>query len=599
MTADFYENEKLDGAEEQISYRDAFSRLIPYLKEHTKGLIICLILLAGGTLLSLYWPKLLRDALDINLAENDVKGLIYTVIAIGVIQLTTIIVQYIMRIKLEIIGQDVMLSLKRRIFHHILSLDVSYFDKNPVGRLMARVESDAEALRTMFTNTIVLIVGDIILIAGIYSLLFYFNWKLASILFINVPIIAVMVYIFHKKTTPKFYEVRRKMAEVTALLAEFLHGMSIVQIFHSGAYARKRVDNANRLKFDDDAYVNIAVILFFNTVFFVEYVKIGLILILGPMFDISFGTIVMFIIYVWRSFEPIWRTSEQLSTFQKAIAGSKRIFALLSEEPRITEPKNAVQWDGLTDAVEFENVTFSYTDDDNYVLKNVSFKIEKGKRVALVGVTGGGKSTVISLLLRYYDPQQGRVLIDGKDIRTIPTFDFRSKFALVLQDIVLFPGNIETNVSLESEKVTADDVRNACERVKADTFISKLKDKYTTEVSEKGSNFSRGERQLLSFARALVVNPDLLILDEATSSVDPETERMIQESLTKLMEGRTSLIIAHRLSTILDADEILVLKQGEIIERGTHLELIQQNGYYSDLFHLQFKNNNGELADAV
>ncbi|KAA3636382.1 MAG: ABC transporter ATP-binding protein [Calditrichaeota bacterium] len=599
MTADFYENEKLEGAEEQISYREAFAKLIPYLKEHTKGLIICLILLTGGTLLSLYWPKLLRDALDINLAENDVKGLIYTVIAIGLIQLTTIIVQYIMRIKLEIIGQDVMLSLKRRVFHHILSLDVSYFDKNPVGRLMARVESDAEALRMMFTNTIVLIVGDIILITGIYSLLFYFNWKLASILFINVPIIAVMVYIFHKKTTPKFYEVRRKMAEVTALLAEFLHGMSIVQIFHSGAYARKRVDDANKSKFDDDAYVNIAVILFFNSVFFFEYVKIGLILILGPIFGISFGTIVMFIIYVWRSFEPIWRTSEQLSTFQKAIAGSKRIFALLSEEPRITEPENAVQWDGLNESVEFENVTFSYTDDDNYVLKNVSFKIEKGKRVALVGVTGGGKSTVISLLLRYYDPQQGRVLIDGKDIRTIPTFEFRSKFALVLQDIVLFPGNIETNVSLESEKVTTEEVRNACETVKADTFISKLKEQYATEVSEKGSNFSRGERQLLSFARALVVNPDLLILDEATSSVDPETERMIQESLTKLMEGRTSLIIAHRLSTILDADEILVLKQGEIIERGTHLELIQQNGYYSDLFHLQFKNNNGELADAV
>ncbi len=598
MSTEFYEDEKLQDTELEISYKEAMKKLLPYLIEHKKGLSVCFGLLVGTTLFSLTWPYLLKRVLDVNVPSHDFNGLLLTVAAIGVIQLVTIVLQYFMRIKLETIGQDVMLSLKRTLFNHILSLDVDYFDKNPVGRLLARVESDCESLRLLFTNTIVLILGDIILLTGIYSILFYFNWKLALVLFLNIPIIGLFIYIFHKKTTPKFYEVRKNMAEVTASLTEFLHGMSIVQIFHRGEYARKKVFDANKTKFKNDVYVNIGMIIFFNTVFFFEYVKIGLVLILGPLLGVTFGTIVMFIIYIWRSFEPIWRSSEQLSTFQKAIAGSKRIFSLLSEESKIKQPLQPVVWSGLQQSVKFDNVSFSYTDDENYVLKNVSFEIEKGKRVALVGVTGGGKSTVISLMLRYYDPQKGTITIDGHDIKSIPTFEFRKRFALVLQDIVLFPGNVNSNISLDADNISQEDIIHAAKTVEAESFILKLAKQFETEVSEKGSNFSRGERQLLSFARALVVNPDLLILDEATSSIDPETERMIQASLKRLMEGRTSLIIAHRLSTILDVDEILVLKQGEIIERGTHIELIQQNGYYSDLFHLQFKPRNGEFADA-
>ncbi len=598
MSTEFYEDEKLQDTELEISYKEAMKKMYPFLLEHKKGLMICFALLVGTTLFSLTWPYLLKHVLDVNIPENDFSGLIYTVVAIGLIQIITIAFQYYMRIKLETIGQDVMLKLKRTMFHHILSLDVNYFDKNPVGRLLARVESDAESVRMLFTNTLVLILGDVILLVGIYAILFSFHWQHALALFVNVPIICLFIYIFHKKTTARFYEVRKNMAEVTAALTEFLHGMSIVQIFHRGKYARKKVFDANKIKFHNDVYVNIAVILFFNTVFFLEYVKIGLVLILGPIFGVSFGTIVMFIIYIWRSFEPIWRSSEQLSTIQKAVAGSKRIFSLLSEVSKIKQPLTPIAWNGLKQSVKFENVSFSYTDDENYVLKDVSFEIEKGKRVALVGVTGGGKSTVISLMLRYYDPQKGRITIDGTDIKDIETFEFRKRFALVLQDIVLFPGDVNSNISLEVETVSQEEIVKAAQTVEAEKFIKKLNKQYKTEVSEKGSNFSRGERQLLSFARALVVNPDLLILDEATSSIDPETERMIQASLKRLMEGRTSLIIAHRLSTILDVDEILVLKQGEIIERGTHLELIQQAGYYSNLFHLQFKPRNGEFADA-
>ena len=256
------------------------------------------------------------------------------------------------------------------------------------------------------------------------------------------------------------------------------------------------------------------------------------------------------------------------------------------------------EWPGVNDAIRFENVWFSYTDDEDWVLKDVSFEIEVGKRVALAGVTGGGKSTVISLLLRLYDPQKGKITVDGIDLRDIPLADLRKRFALVLQDIILFPGDVKANIGLNVAEVTEDRIYGAAATVAAHRFIEKLPDGYQTEVSEKGANFSRGERQLLSFARALAVDPDVLILDEATSSVDPDTERTIQASLKKLMHGRTSLIIAHRLSTILDVDEILVIRRGEIVERGTHTELLLQDGYYARLFHLQFKRRNGVASNA-
>lgn len=596
MTGDLYENE-ISQEEKVIGWRDAFGRLIPFLYPHKLGLTISFLLLASVTGLSLWWPILLKDALDIDIKNSDFNGLINTVVMIAIIQAVTIVLQYIQRVKLEIIGQDIMVALKEKLYYHILGLDVSYFDKNPVGRLMARVESDTEALRLMFTNTVVLLVGDALLIAGIFGVMFYNSWRLASILFMIVPITAVLIIIFEKKTTPRFYEVRRKMAEVTATLTEFLHGMSIIQIFHRGDYARQRLNLMNQLKFKDDSYVNIAVVIFFNTVFFFEYVMIALVLFFGMYWigtgKITIGTISLFIILIWRSFDPIWRTSEQLSNIQKAVAGAKRIFNLLGEQSSIPDTADPRQWDSLESEIRFEGVWFSYTDDENWVLKDVSFVIPKGSRAALVGVTGGGKSTVISLLLRLYDPQKGRITVDGIDIRDLPKAKLRRHFALVLQDIFLFPGDVAANISLETESISEARIVEAARTVEANRFIERLPDKYKTEVSEKGSNFSRGERQLLSFARALVADPEVLLLDEATSSVDPETERTIQASLKKLMTGRTSIIIAHRLSTILDVDQILVIRRGEIIEQGNHTELILQEGYYAKLFHLQFKNTNG------
>jgi ATP-binding cassette subfamily B protein len=602
MVSELYEHEQNSPQEQAIRSRTAFARLLPLLKPYKRKLLFCLFLLAAATILSLYWPVLLKRALDIEIKNNDFHGLLITALGIGLLQATALALQYIQRIRLEIIGQNVMVDLKRRLFDHMLSLDVSFFDRNPVGRLMARIESDTEALRMLFTNTVVLIVGDLLLMTGILGVMLYYSWRLTLVLLTLVPFVVALVVVFERKTTPRFFEVRKKMAEVTATITEFLQGMSIVQIFHRGAYARRRVDYANRLKFIDDRYVNIAVVLFFNTVFFAQPVGIGLVLFFGMLWvqsgALTVGIISLFVILIWRSFEPIWRVSEQLSTIQKAIAGAKRIFALLAEEQKLPDPARPVLWDKLERGIRFENVWFSYTNDGNYALKDVSFEIPVGRRVALAGVTGGGKSTVISLMLRLYDPQQGRITVDGIDIRGIRKAELRRRFALVLQDILLFPGDVRSNISLESDAITEETVVVAARTVAADRFIRRLPEGYRTEVSEKGANFSRGERQLLSFARALVVDPDVLILDEATSSVDPETERTIQASLTKLMAGRTSLIIAHRLSTILDVDEILVIRNGEVIERGTHTELILKDGYYSKLFHLQYKSQAGVAANA-
>jgi ATP-binding cassette subfamily B protein len=594
MTSEIYEDEKMTSLERDLSSREAFRKLLPLLKEHKKKLLICLFLLSGATILSLYWPILMKRAMDVNIKNSDLKGLILTVGLIGVIQAVTLILLYLQRVKLEIIGQDVMLKLKKKLFDHILESNISFFDKNPIGRLMARIESDTESLRMMFTNTVIMLMGDLILIIGIFFVMLYYSWKLTLILTAFFPIFVVLIIIFEKTTSPRFLAVRKRMAEVTATMTEYLHGMSIIQIFHRGEYVKNRMSAVNELKFRAESRAELIVVAFFNSIHFLEYAMIAMVLFFGVKWmrsgELTVGTFSMFIVLIWRSFEPIYTASGQLSHIQKAIAGGKRIFALLSSDNRLPDPVHPVEWNGLKEGIRFEKVWFSYTGDDDYVLKDADFEVPVGSQVALAGVTGGGKSTIISLLLRLYDPQKGKITVDGIDIRDITKEDLRKRFSLVLQDIFLFPGDVAFNIALDSGNGSEEKIIAAAKTVDADRFISRLPDGYKTEVSEKGANFSRGERQLLSFARALVNDPDLLILDEATSSVDPDTERTIQQSMKKLMEGRTSLIIAHRLSTILEADQILVIRRGEIIERGTHTELILKNGYYSRLFHLQFKN---------
>jgi ATP-binding cassette, subfamily B, multidrug efflux pump len=593
MTQDFYADEKATTTESEIPARKAFSALWPFMRKHRRRILVCLSLLLIATILSAAWPALIKHALDDNVKNGDTAGLIYTVLVILAMQAVALWLMYVQRIQLERIGQDIIVELKRTVFDHMLSLDVSYFNSHPVGRLMARVESDTEALRMFLTNAVVIIIADIILLSVVLSIMFYFSVKLTLVLLIFAPVMLVLIIAFERFTTPRFMAVRKSMAEVVATVTEFLHGVSIVQVFDRKNYAIERLNTANAEKFRNDAFTHVTITAFFNVLWMMENLIIGTLLYVAGKWivadEMTVGVFSTFMVLIWRSFEPIYRGSEQMFQIQRGITGARRIFGVLSERSSVPEPEHPHPFPHITKGIRFENVWFSYDNDENWTLKDVSFDIPCGKRVALAGVTGGGKTTVISLLLRFYDPQKGRITIDGVDIRRFSRSELRRNFALVLQDIFLFPDEVRNNVALGSTEVSQERIEAATRTVEAHAFIERLPAGYKTQVSEKGSNFSRGERQLLSFARALVVNPQVLLLDEATSSVDPATERTIQASLKTLMQGRTSLIIAHRLSTILDVDEIIVIRQGEIVERGTHIDLILQKGYYSKLFHLQFK----------
>jgi ATP-binding cassette subfamily B protein len=591
METVYYEDDKHDG----MGSRQALKRLLPLLRPHRGWLLVCFVLLAASKGLYVAGPNLIRRAIDVDIGDGNYRGLVGTVLLYVLVQGMFLAANYLFRLRMEIIGQKIMMALRNRLYNHILRMSISFFDRNPAGRLMARVESDTEALRMMFTNTVVAIVGSVLLIIGMFAWMIIVSPRLTLVVATIIPIVTVALYFYHRVTTPKWLEIRKRMADVTASLTEFIQGMQIIQIFDRAGTVRRRMNEINKRKYRPQLTAELIVVGMFNFVFYLESAVIALVVYFGARWvgvgDLTIGTLVMFITYVRMFFEPVHLAAEEVAAIQKAVAGAKRIFGLLDTEEVIPEPVRPVRWQGLESGITFEDVWFSYTDDGNHAVRGLSFTIPKGKRFALAGVTGGGKSTVINLLLRFYDPQKGRILVDGIDIRDIEIADLRRKFGLVLQDIFIFPGDVAGNVSLSGDGGEADRVAAACRAVSADRFIEAMPDRYETELSERGANLSRGERQLLSFARALASDPEVLILDEATSSVDPETERLIQRGLETLMEARTSIVIAHRLSTILNVDRILVIREGEIIERGTHRELVSQGGYYSKLFRLQFSAN--------
>lgn len=615
MQSAYYEDDK----HENISSRRALGRLLPLLKPHRKWLLICLLLLAGSKAIYVLGPNLIRRAIDVDIAGRDWRGLAVTVGLYVVVQGLFLVINYFFRLRMEIIGQKVMIVLRKHLFDHVLRMAVSFFDRNPTGRLMARVESDTEALRMMFTNTVVAMIGSVFLIAGMFIWMAVVSWQLTLVVAILVPVITTALYFYHRVTTPMWLVIRKRAADVTATLTEFLQGMEIIQIFDRAREARRRMNQVSCAKYKPQVKAEVIVVVMFNFIFFMETFIIALVLYFGAKWvgiavmgggalaggatagtgvagaagALTIGTLVMFISYVRMFFEPVYLAAEEIASVQRAVAGAKRIFGLLSVDETVPEAVKPAEWPTLKTGITFENVWFSYTGDDNYALKDVSFHIPKGQRFALAGVTGGGKSTVINLLLRFYDPQRGRILVDGIDIRDIATESLRRKVGLVLQDIFIFPGNVASNVSLARTGYDMERVVDACRMVSADRFIENMPDKYESELAERGANLSRGERQLLSFARALAFDPEILILDEATSSVDPETERLIQDGLAALMRGRTSIVIAHRLSTILNVDRILVVRDGKVVERGTHDELVASGGYYSKLFKLQFAASNG------
>jgi ATP-binding cassette, subfamily B, multidrug efflux pump len=499
-------------------------------------------------------------------------------------------VLYTQMVLMNLMGQYIMYDLRKQIFGHLQRLDVQFFDRNPVGRLMTRVTTDVDALNDMFTAGFVAIFGDIFVLAGIIIVLFWMNWRMALVLFSITPFILIVSMWFRRGARITYRQVRARIAAINAFLQEHISGMSTVQLFNREEREMEKFDalNARHRDANIDSVYYYAV--FYPVIELIQTIGIALIVWYGGgqvlRNTLSIGALIAFFQYAQRFYEPISDLSEKYNILQAAMAASERIFKLLDTPVHIKD-EGTLTVDHF-DSLELRNVWFAYNDED-WVLKNISFRVERGDRLALVGHTGAGKTTVTALLLRFYEPQRGEILINGVDIRKYTLESLRALYAIVQQDFFLFTGTVAQNVSLSDPEIAPEAVREAAKRVQASRFIERLPQTYDAEVRERGAGFSVGEKQLLSFARALAFNPPVLILDEATSSIDTETERLIQEAIQTLMEGRTSIVIAHRLSTIRSADMILVFHHGEIRERGTHEELMRIDGLYRKLYEVQYR----------
>jgi len=499
-------------------------------------------------------------------------------------------VLYTQMVLMNLMGQYIMYDLRKQIFGHLQKLDIQFFDRNPVGRLITRVTTDVDALNEMFTAGFVSIFGDIFVLLGIVGMLFWMNWRMALVLFSIIPLIVLVSAWFRRGARLTYRQTRARIAAINAFLQEHISGMSTVQLFNREADEAQKFEGLNARHRDANIDSIFYYSIFYPVVELIETIGLALIVWYGGGQVIrgmlSIGTLIAFFQYAQRFYEPISDLSEKYNILQAAMAASERIFKTLDTPPRILD-EGTLEADHF-ESIEFRDVCFAYHEPE-WVLKNVSFKVNRGDRVALVGHTGAGKTTVTSLLLRFYEPQRGQILLNGIDIRQYSVTSLRLLFAIVQQDFFLFTGTIAKNISLGDETITPERVREAARRVQADRFIQRLPDGYDSEVKERGAGLSVGEKQLLSFARALAFNPPVLVLDEATSSIDTETEVLIQEAIQTLMSGRTSIVIAHRLSTIRSADTILVFHHGEIRERGTHEELMQHDGLYRKLYEIQYR----------
>ncbi len=499
-------------------------------------------------------------------------------------------VLYTQMVLMNLMGQYIMYDLRKQIFGHLQQLDVQFFDRNPVGRLMTRVTTDVDALNDLFTAGFVAIFGDVFVLAGIIAVLFWMNWRLALVLFSITPLIILVSIWFRKGARITYRKVRARIAAINAFLQEHISGMSTVQLFNREAQEAAKFDDLNARHRDANIESIYYYAIFYPVIELIQTIGIALIVWYGGgqvlRNTLSLGALIAFFTYAQRFYEPISDLSEKYNILQAAMAASERIFRLL-DTPVHIENEGTLAIEHFQ-SIEFRDVWFAYNNED-WVLKDVSFRVERGDRVALVGHTGAGKTTITALLLRFYEPQRGEILINNVDFRKYSLASLRSLFAIVQQDFFLFTGNVEQNISLGDPRIAPEAVREAARRVQASRFIDRLPEQYAAEVRERGAGFSVGEKQLLSFARALAFNPPVLILDEATSSIDTETERLIQQAIHTLMTGRTSIVIAHRLSTIREADSILVFHHGEIRERGTHEELMRASGLYRKLYEIQYR----------
>lgn len=488
-------------------------------------------------------------------------------------------------------GQRIVFDIRQQIFSHLQRLPVQFFDRNPVGRLVTRATNDTDTLNEMFTNVLVNLFKDIFLLLGILIVMFRVHWQLAIVSLLVMPLVAAVTVVFRRQARDAYRTVRVKLARINATLAENIAGMRITQIFHQQKRRFEHFDRINQDHFRAMLREVRVFAMFRPAVEFFSSLALALIIWYGGgrvvQNTLDFGVLYLFIQYMQTFFQPINDLTEKYNIMQSAMASSERIFLILDTEQEKDEP-GALPVPEVKGEIEFENVWFAYIEDE-WVLRDISFHVKPGETVALVGATGAGKTSITNLINRFYDIQKGTIRVDGKDIKTLKRSDLRRHIGIVLQDVFLFTGDIENNITLHNEEISSAKVREAARLVNAESFIRRLPGDYKAQVMERGASLSAGQRQLLAFARALAYDPAILILDEATANIDTETEQLIQDALKRLISGRTTLIIAHRLSTIQHADKIIVLHKGKIREMGTHQELLRQRGYYYRLYQLQYK----------
>jgi ATP-binding cassette subfamily B protein/subfamily B ATP-binding cassette protein MsbA len=525
------------------------------------------------------------------LRADDIRGVArisMTIVLLLVLTLGFTLLQINM---MEVTSQRVMYDMRMKVLRHLQRLSLSFYDKNPVGRLVTRATNDIAVLHEMFTSIVITILRDLFILIGVIVVMLRLNWRLALVSFIVLPIMAWITAVFSVRIRDAFREVRVKVARINASLNESISGMRVTQIFVREAESFRRFASINHENFLAAMKQLKVFAMFMPLMEFASSIAIALVIWYGGgkvvQATLSLGTLVAFLTYVQMFFRPLRNLAQQYGTMQQAMASSERIFLLLDDDEIVPEPDLPQAPEDVRGRIVFENVWFSYVEDE-WVLRDVSFTVEPGETVAIVGATGAGKTSIISLLERFYDIQKGRITLDGIDIRDMDKAHLRSLLGLVMQDVFMFAGDIKGNIRLGNDSISDEEVERVAEYVNADRFIAKLSGGYDEEVHERGVTLSTGQRQLLSFARALAFDPRILILDEATSNIDTETEHLIQDALVRLMEGRTSIVIAHRLSTIQHADKILVMHRGKIREVGNHQELLAKRGYYYRLYQLQY-----------
>jgi ATP-binding cassette subfamily B multidrug efflux pump len=568
-------------------------RLLTYLRPYWRDVAVALAAIIAGAAAQLAQPYLVKLAIDRFIAVRRLDGLGWLAAAYVAILIAAFALEYLQTWTMQMTGQRIMFDLRMAIYGHLQRIDLSYYDRNPVGRLMTRVTSDVDVLNDLFTSGVVTIFGDVFTLVGIMAVMLAMNWRLALVAFAVLPLIVLVAQWFRSHVRDSYRVVRGWIARINAFLNENITGMTTVQLFRREGLNFERFDEIDRKHRDANFESIFYYSVFYPAIEIVAALASALIIwyggasVLGQ--TLTIGALVAFLQYSQRFFRPISDMSEKFNVLQAAMASSERIFALLDEPVAVRSPAAPVRRGVAAGHIAFENVWFAYKGEE-FVLRDVSFEVKPGQRVGIVGATGAGKSTITNLLLRFYDVTRGRITVDGVDIRELDLAELRGMVSLVLQDVHLFSGTIADNIRLGNETLNDEDVRRAAQAVHADAFIAQLPAGYATAVAERGSTLSVGQKQLLSFARALAFEPRVLILDEATSSVDTDTELLIRDALHVLMAGRTTIAIAHRLSTIQDMDRILVLHKGHLRESGTHQELLALRGIYFRLFELQYKN---------